>query len=669
MALMDAEPGASSLTVRLGDRYEILPGEPAEAFRSPTADAFRVVDRERPADHLFALVCSAAIPPRGTLLEPLSSIHADTLVKPVRWGVVDWPPLNRRVLALICEQPESRLVATLAEPFQPFGEDELVTLVLPPVMAGLKALFDLGLTHRAIRPTNLFRRAADRRVMLGDCVSGPPAFSQPILFETIESGLAMPSGRGSGTPADDLYALGASLFCLVQGEDSTRDMDPQELLGAKIARGSFNFLQSLTRQPLKMSEPIRGLLADNPRERWALHDLDSWVQRRRVTVRQSAPPKRAARPFEVGGEGHLTARSLACALVRDPGAVSGIIAAGDLDAWLQRSLADPERSAAMALAAADAGGADGASREARLAARVAIALDPAAPVRFSGISCAIDGFGPALAELFRSNEGAAAIAEAITARLPQFWFSVQRTFRPDHAPLLKSFDRMRLLLEDRRPGFGLARMLYELNSGLHCQSPAIERDCVIEARELVPALERAAAAGRLGEPLLDRHVAAFIAARCRSLGADWHDDLGSANPEMRALATLKLLAFLQGLGTWRKAPALAERMAREMPALIARYRGRTRRTRLLANLGRLAGAGNLAALLALAADPAERRQDDLEFRAARSEFASVSRQIAALARAAETRGEEATALGGTIAAVTAALVGAIGALGSIVIAG
>ena len=89
MALLEAEPGATSPAVRLGERYEILPGMPAETFRSPAAEAFRVVDRERPADRLFALICASGVPPRWPILEPLSSIHTDAFVKPMRWGVVD----------------------------------------------------------------------------------------------------------------------------------------------------------------------------------------------------------------------------------------------------------------------------------------------------------------------------------------------------------------------------------------------------------------------------------------------------------------------------------------------------------------------------------------------------------------------------------------------------
>jgi hypothetical protein len=365
----------------------------------------------------------------------------------------------------------------------------------------------------------------------------------------------------------------------------------------------------------------------------------------------------------VDGDSYVTARSLARAFVRDPGAAALPVTTGELDAWLQRSLADPERSAALTLATVDAGGSDGSARDARLASRVAMALDPAAPVRFMTVAAAIDGFGPALAETFRSSEAAATFAEAIMARLPQFWFSVQRTFRSDHAPLLKSFDRMRMLLEDRRPGFGPARVLYELNPGQHCLSPAIEREHVIEARDLVPALERAAVSGGIGEPAIDRHVAAFVAARCKAMRTDWHDELANANPQQRALGTLKILAYLQGIGAWHKAPALGDRVSKDLPALIGRYRSHARRTRLLAALGKLTGAGNFAALLALAADPAEQQQDDAEFRAARAEFAAIAQENAALRKAAEMRPLEAMELGGSIAAVAACLLAVVGAAG------
>jgi hypothetical protein len=572
--------------------------------------------------------------------------------------VVDWPPRGRRCFALVFHRPLSRVVPARDGTIEPFAEDEIVADVLPPLMAALKALFDGGHTHRGVRPGNLFRRDAKPWLVLGECVSGPPGAAQPLVCEPIESGLAAPAGRGAGTPADDLYALGVTLVHLLRGGDPTRGMTDEAVLADKINRGSFAALMAGAPPPLKLLEAIRGLLADDPRERWTLQDLDAWLHHRHVAGRQFAAPKRAGRPFELGEGGPVTARALAHALSRGGVAAAKLVRSSELEAWVQHALGDAERSAAFATAMTDAGEADGAARDARLVARVAMALDPAAPVRYPGFAAAIDGFGPALAAAFRAGTGASAIAEAIMARLPQFWLGLQTPLKPEQAQALKLFDRMRLMLEDRRPGFGLQRLVYELNSGLHCLAPAIEREHVLDAGDLLPALERAAAARRLGETLIDRHLAAFIAVRCKSLAADWLDEIASANPAARALGTLKALAHLQGLAGRHGAPMLGARVAKDLPSLIDRYRSRTRRARLGAALGKFTGAGNFADMLALVAGSGEQQQDDAEFRAAREDHAGIEQELGQLRAAAERRPLQAAELGGQLAVAAAGVLAA-----------
>jgi hypothetical protein len=254
-----------------------------------------------------------------------------------------------------------------------------------------------------------------------------------------------------------------------------------------------------------------------------------------------------------------------------------------------------------------------------------------------------------LATNYRAGAGAPLIADAFIARLPQFWFGVQSGLKSEHAPQLKTLDRQRKLLEDRRPGFGLERLLYELNSGLHCLSPALEQDYVIEPSGLLEALERASAGGKLGENLIDRHVAAFIAARCKQAGVDWHDALGSTNPQQRAMAALQLLARLQTLYGPPSVPSLGERVGRDVPALVERFHSRPRRARIKAAIAKISGKGNLRELVALVASPSERQRDEDEFTGAQNEYSGVMRAIAALQAGIDQRPREAAELGGRLA--------------------
>ena len=105
-----------------------------------------------------------------------------------------------------------------------------------------------------------------------------------------------------------------------------------------------------------------------------------------------------------------------------------------------------------------------------MVARVCIALDPPAPLRYRGQFLMLDGFGGALAEASVKGDGVQALAQAITAQLPMFWVNMQAESKAEFVPLIQSFEMMRGFLEKPAPGFGIERVLYELNPAMPCVS-------------------------------------------------------------------------------------------------------------------------------------------------------------------------------------------------------
>src|SRR3546814_12748766 len=102
----------------------------------------------------------------------------------------------------------------------PLSEDALVRRVLRPPTNALRDIHGAGIIHRGVRPDNLFwRDGGGAEAVLGEGWVAPPASEQPVLFETIGSGMALPAARGPGKPADDLYPLGATLAVLLSGDN------------------------------------------------------------------------------------------------------------------------------------------------------------------------------------------------------------------------------------------------------------------------------------------------------------------------------------------------------------------------------------------------------------------------------------------------------------------
>jgi len=206
--------------VRLNDRFDIFPSVRLTQLDVPGAIAYGASDSVSGNDKLFALVCGETIVPRTDAMSRLQEVHCAELIKLVDWGTVPWSAEQASAgasrLVVIYQQPDGdRLVSDLSAGMPPMSEYDALRTVLMPAVAALSHMNAYGVTHRSIRPTNLFYRDGTRQsIMLGDCVTTPPAFGQPALFESIESAMASPAGRGSGVRRHDVYSLGVTLLFL-----------------------------------------------------------------------------------------------------------------------------------------------------------------------------------------------------------------------------------------------------------------------------------------------------------------------------------------------------------------------------------------------------------------------------------------------------------------------
>ncbi|MHA1152293.1 MAG: hypothetical protein ACTSQ7_06435 [Alphaproteobacteria bacterium] len=260
----------------LGDRYQVHPGKPLPHLDSPMAQAVAATDLREAGRAMFALVCRPDLMPRIDFIPALSRMDRLPLVNPTDAGAVDWPESGgRRFVILfelnfgerVCSSPDATL--------EPWHEDTVIRNVLQPLMPALKELNNRFIPHRAIRADNLFYTDGSRQaVVLGECVSAPSGISQPTAYEPIENALARPSARGLGSPADDLYSLGAVLAFLLTGGVTIAGRSDEEITHSKVLRGSYSALVGEARVSSGVMEPLRGLLCDNPKERWTVADIE-----------------------------------------------------------------------------------------------------------------------------------------------------------------------------------------------------------------------------------------------------------------------------------------------------------------------------------------------------------------------------------------------------------
>jgi hypothetical protein len=656
--------------VDLGGRCEIMPASPLTGLDSAGGAAYTArLNRDRKTE-CFAIITDRPVPARIEMMSSFRSIDNPAVTRLLDWGAVDWTPEGRRRFAVIFERPGGRRVMNdLSEMREPFGDDQIVRGLMPTLLYALREMNARGMTCGAIRPTNLFYKdTASGMVMLGDCLSTPPGYGQPALVETIERSMAQPSGRGPGTVGDDLYALGVTLLVLHLGRSPLPDVDDDTLVRMKMDRGTYPALTGHLRLPQGLLEPLRGLMTDDPKQRWSLSDLDLWLQGRRLSPKQPQVPRRGARPFEFQGEQLMHCRSLARGLARNSAAAAPVIERGDVEKWVRRAVGDETRAEMVqtAITSANVGGRS-ATQEDKLVARVTMALDPPSPIRYRGAAVMPDGLGTALAEAVWQNASVQPYAELVLAQLPMFWVNCQTDFRPEYVPMIQAYDGYRTLLEHAGMGFGIERILYELCPACPCLSPAIRDYYALTPAELLSALDHLATRPTRGRDPVDRHVIGFLTTHHKKLNDRLLAPLSGQNdPARRMIAMISVLADVQDRYGPSRLPNLCNWMVSLMDPVFKRFKNRETREKMKAEVNQAARDGVLEALVRIVDNVEAIRADDKGFLSAMRQYENLTRQIEQLKSGAYVRSDAADHAGKQVAAIVTSVIAGLTLIGTII---
>ncbi len=628
---VEAPSSSASETVIVADRFFVDHDSPMPEFDSPSAKAYRARDQDAPERHLFALVCAPGLPPRMKAMTGLRGAALPNVLPMIDWDIVYWPIFDQWTSVIVYEAPKGGRVADVyGSREQRINEYELPKIVIQPLVAALRQFHKLGFAHRSVRPNNLYYMDAEKtEIMLGDCVTAPAGYDQPLVFETIERSMAIPAGRGEGDFLDDIYALGVTCIFLLAGKNPAQKMKTNRLLGEKILHGSFTTLIGKEKLPLPMIEPLRGFLADDLDERWDFEEIRNWLDGIKQSRTQRTPQLKADIPIEFAGQKHFTARSLGHAFTQDVEAARKFILEGTVEKWLRRNLRSPELADHVAdmVESQETTGNIPTGAELGLPLAIAAMLDPWGPVRYKGFAFMQDGLGPAMAFQMVYKGDADLPAQIISRNIPGVWQNVSGGYRRMRTEDERKLAQLRAFLQITDPGYGIERCLYELNPSLPCQSPMIINDYVVSIQDLLPALEEASKYSDTKTKPLDRHISAFIAARFEEDLATHFRAIAQPVESDSIVGVLSLMAYLQWRLKSEPLYGLASWLGGLLGPAINTYHSRSTRQDLEKELPKLVRQGFLPELFDLIENPEKRRIDKDNYAHAVAEFAEAEAEV------------------------------------------
>lgn len=624
------------------DRYKVETDKPLPEFDTPGGMAYSVKDSDQPGRSLYCIVQEPTVAVRNEVYKSLRGSPLPNLICPVDRGLAQITVgAGRQRLVTVFQRPTGGvLLDANGKLNNRVNSTRLRQSIVLSLLKALAGLHKRGITHRFIQPSRIFFTAPDSdEVLLGECVTMPPGFRQPMALEPLEGAFATETGRGGGGASTDYFQLGATLMCLYFGQPLWTGRQRDSFLMARVNQGSYWAMSGGRDVPGALGSLVKGLMADAFEERWGAQEILDWYEGLQKPKRTSLKAWTMSRPTNFKGVAYVDRRLLADAFGQDPVEAAHFLRSLDFPVWAQTALRDEvltERTESM-LGVRPAEGAYSTSRadDNRMVTRVCLFLHPVGPIRYRGLSFFIDGLPAMLADAFARDDRD--VISAISEILDGKFLSSLAEVVGDRNPMLikhaNDMKRMFDFIRSKNLGRGMERVLYEMNPALPCLSQRFERFWVASNKQFTKTMEILGADVKVMTVLLDRHVAAFCAAHGQDLDSVFYKLASSQNDRGRfAVMTADFFGQLQQSLKLGPLPRLTEAVVDGLAPAVKGLKDRARREKVQSLLDKAKKGGDISRLVSEINLERIQLEDERQFGVARTTIMRLDRERGRLMR-------------------------------------
>lgn len=619
-AVEDAAPAENSRKniYVVKERFEINFDTPLPDFDTNGGKAFIAIDKTNASRRLFALVCNNDSPPRLSILPYLKSIDNPHLLKLVEYDIIDYIPENSRNIALIYNQPTGPRADTYLPDTTPMSAESFKKL-LSSLTTASENLRANNITHRAIRVDNIFYKNESRtELVLGDCAASFPGLFQPIEYETVESSLCIPQGRGNGTNANDIYAIGVTLLNLYLQKDISVDISTPELIRSKLKKGSYQTLSGNNKIAPLVSTVLRGLLNDDPDGRWSFTQIYKFMEHNEASFAPPDTGEQSPRALVINGEKFYTSRDVAIALQSNPEDAFSLFKSGKLLEWIKNGL-DNEKLYAKIEKQLNSLNDDNSNANTVLAA-VCIMLDNNLPIKDGDIYIFPDGIPKTIFHYLRNDLNLKDFYAIFNSDLVRLWYQEQNNLR---AP--SNFSEFKNYLNNKSYGYGIDRIMYDFDEDIPCTSLLIGKDFVNTPSRLLRSLNRNYSEMKDAIPY-DRNIVAYLRCKMGKKIDGIITDLNSNTESLQSNAILRLYSTIQNKNGPASLPNLTLWLVNLAKPIIKSYHNLKFQKYLEHELVKTARTGKIIDLYNMLEDEDARAKDNNDYTKAAKEAYALNHE-------------------------------------------
>lgn len=626
---------------KLDGKYTLEEDRPLRELSTEFATAYKAKEKKvlRKADdddNLYALVMHKNFASRLRAICKLMGQNVQNFQNIVDAGFITLNRTGTEHIAVILPMIEGISLAEFMNRDNGMLSEKFVTLtIIPAVNNAIGHLMRLGVLHGRINPHTVFINPSTERITVTECFSEYCGLSQPAFYDPVERACCLPTGKGEADDSADYFALGALIAALIQGLHIADPKQEVEVLSDRLSRGSYTVYVTNNERVSATKELLRGLLQDYAPERWQVNDVYEWLARKKTSAANTARPmKESLTGFEFNNQSFLGRRGLAQEIFRHWAAAKVEVKVDELARWLRLNVMRPDLSEELDLVFNAAKRKEAYLQDEDLTKLISV-IDPDGPIRHIEYSASAYGLPQVLA--FGLTKGkreyAQFVADAFNKGLVNQWLELQEPLNDyDYNKQYWSGAAIAKYLRLTTLGFGLERVLYDLNPGLCCQSSMLQKHSVYSLSQMLTVLDSLPDDMHEKHDPVDRHIGAFIASklglndeiRIKSIR---HFPFFAKSPHIIMLA---LLTLAQTESKVKRLSNLCRWLVKRFGPLVENIQSKTIRKEFQAEIESAAKTGDLHLLFNIITGPNFIRRDAFGFNEAVKQYQSYTSEIVAL---------------------------------------